>query len=346
MPVVAPANAYQFGIAKQTNEATVATTAAYGMPVFASDLGPRYDLRRVEVTDAASIEGDPYKSPSWWQADAIEVPAFDSSLGTILVSMWPTDTASGSAPTRLHTFSGLGTVAQPWMTLFSHWTDSGINYEQSFGKGLATSIGFAVNSEGGPLRVTLGAMGQEVLGAATSAFPATTTNVLTDGWFGLQLASATIQLDIDTPNVDPAVTVTNVKDFQLTVGRSASAEPTASGITVTNISQGKVQNTGSMTVLWDSVALDTYRATYFGSAAGTGLSATVVKGAIDLNFKHSVSADSILRIYIPAVQFHAAPATPNPDGSALQQSITLNVFKPSSGDHVQPFLTNNVTAAY
>ena len=346
MPVVSPANAYLFGIAKQTNEATEATTATYAIPVFASDIGPRYDLRRVEVTDAAAIEGDPYKSPSWWQADAIEVPAFDDSLGTILVSMWPTDTATGTAPTRQHAFSGLGSVAQPWMTLFSFWSDSAINYEQSFGKGLATSIGFAINSEGGPLRVTLAAMGQTVTGAATTAFPATVTDLLTAGWFGMQLASATIQLDIDTPDVDPSVTVTNVKDFQLTVGRSATAEPTASGTTVTNISQGKVQNTGSMTVLWDSVALDTYRATYFGSAAGTSLSSTIVTGALDLNFKHSVSSNSTFKLYIPKVQFQAAPATPNPDGSALTQSITLNVFKPASGDHVVPTLVNNVTPAY
>lgn len=345
MPVVTPANAYLVGVAKQTNEATVPATAVYSMPVFASDLGPRYDLRRVEVTDSASIEGDPYKGPTWWQADSIEVPAFDDSLGVFLQALWPTDTATGTAPSKIHTFSGLGGT-QSWVAFYSHWTDAGINYEQTFGKGLVTGITFSGSAEGGPLRVAVAALGQEVTGATTSAFPATTADLLTAGWFGLQLASASIELDIDTPNVNPSVVVTNVRSYSLNVARSASPEPTATGITVTNLAQGKVQNTGTLEVLWDSVALDTYRASFFGSAAGTAVSSTIVTGALALNFKHSVSATSLLELYIPKVQFQAAPAVPNPDGSALSQTITLNVFKPTSGDHVQPILTNNVTPAY
>lgn len=345
MPIVVPANAYLVGIAKQTNESTVPGTATYSIPVYASDLGPTYELARVEVTDASSIEGDPYKRPSYAQASAIEVPAFDDSLGTILVGMWPTDTASGTAPSRLHAFSGLGGT-QPWIALYSHWTDSGINYEQTFGKGLITGVTFSATEEGGPLHVSFSWLGQEVTGATTAAFPATTADLLTAGWFQFQLTSATIELDIDTPNVNPSVSVTNVKNVSLTVARSATPEPTATGQTVTNISQGKVENTGTMTVLWDTVALDTYRASYFGSAAGTSLSSTIVYGALELNFKHTVAGTSLFSLYIPKVQFRAQPAVPNPDGSALTQTIDLTVAKPASGDHVVPSLTNNVTAAY
>ena len=345
MPVVIPANAYLLGIAKQTNESTVPGTAAYSLPVYSSDLGPTYDLRRVEVTDQASIEGDPYKGPSYAKADGIEFPAFDDSLGTFLVSMWGTDTPSGTAPTRSHVYTGLGST-QPWIALYSHWTDAGINYEQTFGKGLMRSLTFAGNQEGGPLRVTAAWIGQEATGATTSAFPATTADVLTAGYFTMQHATAKIELDIDTPNVNPSVAVTNIRDFTLTVGRDATPEPTATGVTVTNIAQGKVTNTGQLTVLWDSVALDTYRSSFFGSAAGTTLSSTIVTGAIEFTFKHSVSSNSQLIIYIPAVQFQAAPAVPDPSGSALTQTVTLNVFKPSSGEHVQPTLINNVTPAY
>ena len=60
------------------------------------------------------------------------------------------------------------------------------------------------------------------------------------------------------------------------------------------------------------MALDTYRATYFGSAAGTTLSPTVVTGALDLNFRHSVSANSTLKLYVPAVQFHGRAGCPQP----------------------------------
>lgn len=344
MPIVTPANAYLVGLAKQTNEATVPATAAYSLPVFSSDIGPTYDLRRIEVTDSASIEGDPYKGPSSWAAGGIEVPAFDDSLGTILVGLWPTDTKTGAGP-YVHTYSGLG-GSQPWMAFYSHWTDAGINYEQTFGKGLITGLTFSVSSEGGPLRVGIQAMGQEVTGATAAAFPATVADLLTAGWFGLQLTGATIELDIDSPNVAPTVAVTNVRSASVTVARNASAEPTATGITVANIAQGKVANTGSMEVLWDSVALDTYRSSYFGSAAGTSLSATLVYGALELNFKHSVTAAHAFTLYFPKVGFRAAPAVPNPDGSALSQSIELFVAKPTTGDHVQPVLTNSVVAAY
>jgi hypothetical protein len=337
VPVVTPANSYLLGIFKQTNEATVGTVATYSLPVFSADVGPRYDLRRVEVTDAESIEGDPYKAPSFWTATT-EFPAFANSLGTFLQSLWPTDTTTGAGP-YVHTFSGLGGT-QSWIALFSEWVNAS-NYEQTFGKGIATGITFAATADGGPLRVGFTAMGQTVTKQANTV---TTANVLTDGYYSLQLTSASIEADFDSPNANPAVPITNVRDVSINVARGATPEPTADGTTVTNIGLGKVTSGGSLTLLYDTFGA--YEASYLGSVGGTTLSPTILYGALALNFKHSVSATSLLEIYVPKVQFMVTPPTPDPSGAALTQTVTLNMAKPTTGSRVQPILTNDVSASY
>src|SRR5512143_2164449 len=104
--LVTNSNAYSFGIAKQASGTAVAGTAAYSLPVYSADLTPTYELNFVEVTDASSIQGDPYKGPTSWTG-SVETPMLGASLGAFLVGMWPTDTPSGTAP-AVHTFSGLG----------------------------------------------------------------------------------------------------------------------------------------------------------------------------------------------------------------------------------------------
>src|SRR4051794_10446967 len=104
--IVTNANAYQFALGKQTNGTTPLGTAAYAMPVFDANIHPIAELARFDVTNASSIQGDPYKKPTYWQAE-VTVPALASSIGSILQTIWPTDGNSGTAPTT-HTLTGLG----------------------------------------------------------------------------------------------------------------------------------------------------------------------------------------------------------------------------------------------
>lgn len=337
MPVVAAANNYLLGLAKQTNEATAATNATYSVPVYSADIGPRYDLNRVEVTDASSLQGDPYKGPTYWQG-TVEFPAFAAQMGAPLQSMWPTDTITGAGP-YTHTYSGLGST-QSWYSLFSEWPGAGA-FEQRFSKGLASSIGFTGDGSGGPLRLSWGLFGQtpEVL-----SYTPGTTAALSDGWFALQLASANIEADFDTPDVNPTSAITNVRSYSISVERGVTPEPTADGIAISNLSQGKVACSGSLEMLYSS--WDAYRASYFGSVGGSAVSATIVYGALDLNFKHTVQAGWTFELYVPKVQFMVPPPVPNPDGSALVHSVTLNIATPASGSQVQPILVNGVTPSY
>jgi tail tube protein len=338
VPLVTPNNNFLLGIAKQTNEATAATNATYSVPVYAAELDGRYDLNRVEVTDAESQQGDPYKTPSYWQGSGIEFPAFAAPLGAFLQSIWPTDTVTGAGPWT-HTFSGLGSTPS-WYSLFREFPGAGAK-EQRFSKGLGSSIAFAGDGSGGPLRVTYGAMGQTY---ADLAYTPGTTSALADGWFALQLASASIEADFDTPDVNPSTPITNVRSYQIQVERNLTAEPTADGIAVSNLSIGRVVCSGSLEFLYSS--WDAYNATHFGAVAGTSQSATIVYGALALNFKHTVQAGWTFELYVPKVMFRVNPVVPGTDGGPLTQSVALEIAKPASGSPVQPVLVNAVTASY
>lgn len=339
MPVVQASNAYLGGIAIQSNEATVPTAANYSFPVFSANIGPRFDLRRVAVTNAASIIGDPYKSPTHW-AGTVALPAFDDSLGTFLKCFYPTDTPSGTAPNRVHAFSGLGGV-QSWVALYAEWLGS-LAFEQTFGKGLISSLRFVVTEEGGPLRLEADFVGQE---PAVANWTVTTADLISAGWFGMQLSSATIELDFDSPNSNPSSAVTNVQSVTIAINRPVTPVPTATGVTVANLSQGPVDFSGSqMQVL--KTSWDSFRGTYYGTVGGSAVSPNILYGALELNFKHFVSATSLFSLYIPKVAFITADPEPNPDGSPLTETITLEIAAPTSGDHIVPTLTNNVTPAY
>ena len=162
MTIAPPSNNYIVGIHKQTNEATVGTVADYSFPVFAADIGPQKDAKRLELTDAASIEGDIYYGPSSWRG-SLEVVAHATALGHQLQGMWPTDTKTGVGP-YVHTFSGLGGT-QSWRSVYTDWFTT---YKQTFGKGLTTGLSFRADQEGGPIHVIETLIGQEVVGSIGS----------------------------------------------------------------------------------------------------------------------------------------------------------------------------------
>jgi hypothetical protein len=329
--IVTPANNWTVGIAKQSNEATIPTIAAYQLPVFSGRPQPVQAITRVEVTDAASVVGDPYKqSGEHWESDIV-FPAFDDSLGIFLVSMWPTDTATGTAPSKIHTYSGLGGT-QPWMAEYS----DAPSLVETFEAGICSSIGFSVDETGGPLKVNHKMVGKR---PTVAAHTITTSNALTAGFF--TATGATLKFEED--NATPA-TQTNIQKATVTVDRTVTPLSTADGVSVAFLGQGKVDPSFTMTLLF--ATHDAYRATFYGAAAGSTPSVTIVKGSVELNFVHTVSATSLFKLSIPSAVMAASPPQPDPSGGPLTVEIAGYATKPGSGDHVVPVLTNNVTPAY
>lgn len=409
MGIVTPANNWTLGIAKESAEGTVATTPTYEFPVYSGTPVPQQTTARIEVTDAASIVGDPYKqSGEFWDA-TYESPAFANMLGTQVQSLWPTDTKSGAgtavtktitATTQTtgtatftanshgfsngdyvfvtgmtpatyngyhlvanvsantwdvagfasgltspatgfgtavrapytHVFSGLGST-QSWIAMYSTAPGS---MAQTFEDGICGGISFSCDETGGPLRVQHRLVGKKPTKASHSAGTAV---ALTDGFF--TMTAGTIRLDEDTTTPGAA---TNVQKVTVNVDRPATALATADGVSVSYLSQGKVDPTFTATMLYSS--WDAYQATFYGSTSGTAPSSTIVGGSLSLLFVHSTQSTWAFQVNVPSAVFIADAPQPDAGGGPLTVSIAGFAKKPSSGDHVTAVLGNNVSSAY
>jgi hypothetical protein len=332
MPVASASNNWVIGIDKQTSEGTIATTSDYTIPVFSGRPQPVQTINRVEVTDAASVVGDPYKAgDEHWTADLV-FPGFAAPLGTFLVSMWPTDTVTGAGP-YTHTFSGLGN-STAWFSLYSDPLSGAL--DETFEDGKCTGITFSNDASGGPLRVGVQMIGKRPTVAAWTAGGSASLN---DGYF--QAKGATLKYEVD--NATPA-TETNVQDFAISVTRPGTPVPTADSTSVSIISQGRVEPTFTMTLVYDD--WDAYRATFYGAAAGSTPSLTIVEGSVEMNWIHTVQGGWSFKITIPSAVLAASPPQPDPSGSPLLVPITGYATTPGSGSHIQPVLINAVSSAY
>lgn len=343
--IVTNANAYEFAIGKQANGTTALGTAAYALPVYDADVRPITELAEIVVTDASSIQGDPYLKPMSWEAN-VTVPMLGASLGTFLGSVWGTDTLGTVTPgtTYSHTFSGLGGT-QPFIGVFDDFSNADGSTpgtaKMSYANGVASEITFSADQEGGPAKLGWKGVGST---PAVASYSVTTTDALSNGYFGFQISGATVEIDNDTPNVNPASSVTNVESFSITVARNVTPAPTVDSITVGNLAQGKVTLSGSMSFYFNT--WQEWKASYFGSVTGTTASTSIVYGALDLTLKHSVNSAWSFELYAPKVAFHIPNRQPDASGGALKLPVTLNFADPTSGDHLQPILTNGVSTAY
>jgi hypothetical protein len=335
MPATNPSNNFIWGVSKQTNEATVATTEQYGLPVYSGRSMPVQSTARVEVTDATSMAPDPYKQgDEHWAADVV-VPAFGAPLGRLLSGLWTTDTISGAGP-FVHTFSALGTSAINWFTTYN--TDLlGGSAEETFEAGIMSQFSISGDGTGGPARVGVQYVGKRPSYAAfTNATPQV---VATDGYYTFSGAVLQYEVDSSTP-----VTETNIQSLTLTVPRPVTPIATADSVSVNFLSLGKIEPTVSMTLLMDDH--EAYRATFFGAVGGSAPSSTLVKGSVKFNLVHSITGTHSASFTMDSVILMAEP--PQPDPAAAPLTVTINgvITKPATGDHVKPVVTNAVAVAY
>jgi hypothetical protein len=336
MPLTQASNNFIVGLHKQTNEATPGTVADYSFPLLTSDRPmPVQDTAVIQVTDAASIRGDLFKQAGeHWEATVV-TPAFDAMLGTMLQSMWPTDTPSGAAPSRSHVFTGLGSVP-PFISMYSNFSSGSIS--ETYAAGICSGIEFEFSTER-PLKVTYHAVGET---PSVAAFTVTTAQTLADGFF-TPLAAANGNLKFEEDSLT-AVTQTNIVGGKVSVMRDVTPVMTADGATVKYLAQGLVAVDVHLDLVWAN--WDAYRASFYGAVAGTAASPTLPSGSLSLAFGHSSSATSILTINVDKLAWLTDPPVPNPDASPLMVSADLAVLKPAAGDHAKITLVNNVTPAY
>jgi len=338
MPLAPTTGRFLVGLHKQSAEGTVGTVSDYTTPLMTGDRPvPVQDTAVLAMTDGASITGDTFKlAGEHWEANFAHV-AWDDMLGTELVGLWPTDTPSGTAPSRLHTFTGLGNTP-PFMAVYADEFASG-TLSETFGKGICSGIDFDFNASQRELRVTYHAVGQT---PTVATFTSTVTEAVGNGFF-LPLAPANGILKFDEDSGTPATHV-NIVGGKVSIERPVTPVQTADGVAVGYLALGLVTATAHLDIVFET--MDAYRSTFYGAAAGTAASSTFPSGSVDLTFGHSVSATSIFEIKLDKVAFLTTPPAPDPAASPLVVAVDLAVLKPASGDIVKPLLTNNVTAAY
>ena len=328
MGFTTPSNQFIWGLAKQTNESTVNTTEQYGLPVYSGRSMPVQTTTRVEVTDATSIGGDPYKQgDEHWEADVV-VPAFGAPLPKILVGLWPTDTVTGAGPFT-HTFSGLG-AAPPWFTTYNTDLLAGA-VEETFEAGILSEFSISGDGTGGPAHVGAKYVGKRpTIAAYTNATPQV---IGTDGYFTFSGAVLQYEVDAGTP-----VTETNIQSLSLVVPRPVAPVATADSVSVNFLALSKIEPTVSMTLLMDDH--EAYRATFFGAVAGSTPSATLVKGSVKFNLVHSITGGHSASFTMDSVILMAEPPQPDPSASPLTVTINGVITKPASGDHEKPVVIN------
>jgi hypothetical protein len=332
MPIATSAGAYTVGISKQTNETTIPTAAEYSLPVFSGRPQPVQTTSRVEVTDAASIVGDPYKNPDErWEADIV-FPAFGAALGRFLQSLWPTDTITGAGP-YTHTFSGLGATT-PWVAMYDDFTNATL--EQTYEAGQCAGMTFSVDENGGPLRVGYRAVGKK---PTVASYTETTPQTLALGYFTAQ--GATLKFEED--NATPA-THTNIQQVAVVVDRPVTPLATADGLSVANLGITRLTPSFTMQLIWEN--WDAYRNTFFGTVSGSVPDDAFAIGSVELNYVHTVQAGWSFKLTLDKVWMRVTPPQPDPAGSPLILAIDGDILLPASGSHVKPVLINAVAVAY
>ena len=332
MPVAPSSGAYEIGIAKQTDETTIPTVATYSLPVFSGRPMPVQTTSRVEVTDAASIVGDPYKNPDvHWEAD-VTFPAFAAPLGRFLQSFWPTDTITGAGPFT-HTFSGMGTTT-PWIAMFDDFTNA--TKEATYEAGKCAGMTFTCTETGGPLQVSFRAVGKRPTDAA---YTVTTAASLADGYF--QAVGATMQFD---ENSSTAVTHTNIQQLSVVVDQPITPLATVNGTSIQNLGLTRLTPSLTMSLYWEN--WEAYKNTFFGTITGSTPLNTFESGKVIFNFVHTIQAGWSFSLTMDKVWLRVTPPDPDPGGAPLILTIEGDILKPAAGDHVKPVLINAVTPAY
>lgn len=332
MPLAELANNWLVGLAKQSAEGTIPTTSDYALPVFSGRPQPVQTIDRVQVTDAASMIGDPFKAgDEHWVADLV-VPAFAAPLGRILSMLWPTDTISGTGP-YTHPFSGLGS-ATAWFAAYSDVLAGAL--DETFEAGKCTGLSFSADGSGGPLRVGVRMIGKR---PTVAAWTIGGQAVLGDGYFTAKGATLKYEVDAGTP-----VAETNIGSFAVDIAREGAPIPTADSVSVSLIRQGLVVPSFTMQLIYED--WEAYRATFYGAVGGSTPSTTIVAGSVELNFVHSVQAGWSFKLEIPKAVLAAEPPQPDAGGSELIVPINGYCMKPATGDHVKPTLINAVATAY
>lgn len=325
------AERHEIGWALQTAESSPAANPAFVVQGQFNPSSPE-PTQEIAVREPALPTGTTQtilKATQSWKA-SLQIPCDALTLGPLIKGILSSESVSGS---YRHTF--IPDTTDRWLTLFGQ--RPGGLYEK-FWDGQIESITLGFES-GEPLDLGIVAMGKasSILGSAYT--PGTTVQTgAADDW--LTYVGAEVKLDIDST---PATTITPyIESGSIQVSRASSLIPSADGSIPIGIRRGPFNIKVSLEATWDS--WDAYRATFYGSTAGSAQSTTLVTGSLILKTTSRFTATRELTVKIPELLLLAEPVQPG-SGILTQRLEGYGTYGGSAAS-TQWELLNAQSAAY
>lgn len=334
MTTASRANEGLLGIAIQSAEGSAAGTATYNHTLYSGLPRPVRADAEMEVASTSMYVPGMFTSRQHWEANPT-FPVLPQSIGTWLRAMFGTVSSTGSG-TVTHTFTPA--TSPPFVTLWGQ--NPGTAYRK-FADGTVNEL--AISFEAGqPLRAQANVQGYTPSDLA-AAWSVTTSEAFdTDGQFFTYIG-ATMKLDDDaTP---AATTVGTIRSGVLTISRVPFELIQTDGLEPEHRSLGLFKAAFSLQMLFANY--ETFKATYFGSVAGTTSSAVLTEGAIDFLFGVAPTAaptNRSLELVVPTARI-AVPDPPDVDTGAgpVMLNVVGTTWKGSS-DLITGTLVNAVTS--
>lgn len=240
---------------------------------------------------------------------SFETRAYADAFGLYLAAALGKDTVSGTAAPYTHSLEMGDSL--PYLTL---WGQVGT---KDFTRVDGCKVGeLELSFEGNqPLGATVTLMGIDAA-MGLASIPGDAEPSCFDGYF----VPTDGTFSIDTASATPAEAI--VSSGSLTISNNVEATYGAGRVMPSEVNEGKLTVSGSVTVLPDDMSL--YRAMLTGSKTGTKPSGKVVYGSFRWVFTHSDNADWTMTVEATHVPFTADYVEVDPSGSAGEVEFSFD----------------------
>lgn len=297
------------GVAKQTSRSVPASQPAY---LHGLTGGSPFGLSREMEVDsvACGVRANVSSYVSQIEVNpSFEARCYADVLGLYLLAALGKDTVDGSGPEMTHVFSMGNSL--PYLTV---WGQVGVdNFTRAAGcKVNEMELSFDGNE---PLKTKISLMGIDAT-MGLSAIPGSVDPSCFDGYF--VPTDATFKLDTGGDNPTEAI----VSKGSVTIANNVEATYGAGRVMPSEVSEGKLAVSGSVTVLPDDMT--PYRAMVTGSASGTVPSGKPVYGSFEWTFTHSDDESLTLKVEAHRIPFTADYIEVDPSGGDGSVEFSFN----------------------
>lgn len=317
-------NQFTLAVGRQSGKGSPATAPAYKLKLTGGDMAPRRETIQLAETDASRQQGETVVVGARVEGTP-EHYLRPQDAGLLLYGLLGDIATAGSAPNFTHTIDANASGSTPY---FSLWKTIGApDLVDKYLDCRITSV-----------RIRGGA------GAAMT---------IAVEWAGLDFllgeSEPVLAVVTETPYVWPEATVTyggsapgTVEAFELTVSNGGQTLQGDGSLTPYDYSNGELQVSGTMTLLWEND--DDYRSFHGGSPSATTPSTTILEKALSLLAQRNANVS--IEAIMAGVAIREYPLPPDPGGAPIRVALAF-ASQPQAdiADYIK-FVVKNDVASY